>query len=85
MELRLIEDPLEAKNVRKERERAQVIIDKTIEFMKVHELILREFTLLFPYISMNDEMRANIQRMAKLKESGIRIQELSGSIRRLMI
>ena len=73
MELRLIEDPQEAKNVKKERERAQAIIDNTVEFMKVHELILREFTLMFPYISMNEEMRSNIQKMAMLKESGIRV------------
>ena len=73
MELRLIEDPQEAKNVKKERERAQAIIDNTVEFMKVHELILREFTLMFPYISMNEEMRSNIQKMAMFKESGIRV------------
>lgn len=57
MEMRLIEDPLDAKNVKKERQRAQAIIDNTVEFMKVHELILREFTLMFPYISMSEEMR----------------------------
>jgi len=53
--------------------------------MKVHELILREFTRMFPYIQMNEEMRANIQRMAKFEQSGIRIGEMGLSLRRLMI
>jgi hypothetical protein len=45
--------------------------------MKVHELILREFTLMFPYISMSEEMRLNIQKMAKFEESRIRISEMT--------
>jgi hypothetical protein len=53
--------------------------------MKVHELILREFTLMFPYISMSEEMRLNIQKMAKFEESRIRISEMTQSLRRLMI
>ena len=53
--------------------------------MKVHELILREFTRMFPYIQMNEEMRANIQRMTKFEQSGIRIGEMGLSLRRLMI
>jgi hypothetical protein len=40
---------------------------------------------MFPYIQMSEEMRANIQRMAKFEQSGIRIGEMGLSLRRLMI